>query len=220
MKERPILFSAPMIRAILDGTKTQTRRALGQKHKPDAIWAKDPTTGTQRAFKLDEQSPSIGVPWWNLGGINGHQQICPYGKPGDRLWVRESWAETDLNDGTPVVAYRAGGCIAVGRKDAHEDDYLIHDYAFDQTPTANQWKQSIHMPRWASRITLEITDVRVERLQDISKPDVMAEGISGLADVHAGWHQPYAELWDQINAPGSWDLNPWVWVISFKRADA
>ena len=190
MRERPILFSAPMVRAILAGTKTQTRRAI--------------------------KAPGIFV---SSGAINGHGVVsmtdagirevrCPYGQPGDRLWVREAW-KVDLNhrfyraDGDP------GGPVP--------------------------WTPSIHMPRWASRITLEVTGVRVERPQDISEADAKAEGVhrcldglwSGGAWKHLRRPNCYADpcnafcdLWASINGPGSWDANPWVWVVEFRRVEA
>lgn len=222
MKERPILFSAPMVRALLDGTKTQTRRIV----KPQPSFLGAIGNPNQPFVTLD-------------AGL--HKPIrCPYGQPGDRLYVRETWAETDLHDGTPVVAYRAGGCIPVGRNTSEGPDFLIHKWAQPDTTCCEAWKPSIHMPRWASRITLEITGVRVERLQDISKADAIAEGIESLtyggettwrdyslndewAAVSPMLYHPidsYESLWESINGPGSWDANPFVWIVEFKRVEA
>ncbi len=191
MKERPILFSAPMVRAILNGSKTQTRRFI--KPQPE-VWDDD---GVMYArIKYGRQTHS-GPGDYLIKDILP-EYGCPYGKPGDRLWVRETFALWKNSDGQHGIDYRA-------------------------TPTCNVidrgWKPSIHMPRNASRINLEITGVRVERLQDISKEDVMAEGFTDfMTEMHCGYHQPYADLWEKINGAGSWSENPWVWVVEFKRA--
>ena len=193
--DRPILFSAPMVRAILAGAKTQTRRVV----KP----RKD------RAFGCDMAPHELA------GEVNcGEYNNCPYGQPGDRLWVREAhtfcprlpsmrkWSHTPEE---ARVVYGA------------DDVWLSGPYG----PHKPKMRPSIHMPRWASRITLEITGVRVERLQGISRGDAMSEGCPfrnmAQGDDPRAW---YAELWDQINGPGAWDANPWVWVIGFKRAPA
>jgi hypothetical protein len=133
-------------------------------------------------------------------------RICPYGQPEDRLWVRERWAyHPDFPDLARRAIYRA-------------DPECEHD--------ADRWRPSIHMPRWASRISLEITGVRVERLQSISERDSRAEGVT-IEPHHsrgycAGEFLPpemraYRDLWETINGPGSWEANPWVWVIEFRR---
>lgn len=219
MRERPILFSAPMVRAILEGRKTQTRRIVKPRHEPDGVYGCDPWIGMQRLYKPDEAPPPGSVPWWNLGGINGAEQRCPHGQPGDRLWVREAW----------------NWCYAAA-KDASgkgaEDRELI-DYAADGHPSVFgfKWRPSIHMPRWASRILLEIVAVRVERLQDISEEDALAEGVYADAACNGmftadgntyttkqdGAAGAYAELWESINGPSSWAANPWVWVVEFKK---
>lgn len=184
MKGRPILFSAPMVRAILAGTKTQTRRVA----KGLALeWLSE---GFTPEFVADYQN-----------------RLCPYGQPGDRLWVRETWAlafESAVIPHPEAVIYRA---------DEGNADW------------GGRWKPSIHMPRWASRITLEIVSVRVERLQDISGTDCLAEGVGApvgselsYGSVTDAWNKrEYARLWESINGPGSWDANPWVWVVEFKR---
>mgnify|MGYP003442514703 FL=1 len=201
MKSRPILFSAPMVRALLAGTKTQTRRPLRE-----GAWL-DPKEGVIRMC-------SVG------NGVTGFQSVaCPYGVPGDQLWVREQFAGS--------IAYERHG-------------YPLREwgnkiwYCADGEPRSGQWtrpRPSIHMPRSLSRITLELTDVRVERLQDISEADALAEGVtpkwepgcSGrLMEAIGGFSfrpaaSAYADLWEQINGAGSWDANPWVWALSFKR---
>jgi hypothetical protein len=191
MKERPILFSAPMVRALLNGTKTQTRRVFKQKN---------------------------GGIWPNLNDLPGMRQIlrnCPYGQPGDRLWVRETWARDDEDGG---LCYRAD----IG-KGGDADDWERN--RLDGAPRF-RWRPSIHMPRWASRITLEITGVRVERLRDISPEDCWAEGIQEMRDagdengeLRGSVRQDYQALWEAINNPGSWAANPWVWVVEFKRLE-
>ena len=213
IKERPILFSAPMVRAILEDRKTVTRREVKKRAALDCLAA-----GFEPAF--------LALP--------GNADLCPYGRPGDRLWVRETWycdhfevmrgpylkpddldVSEAVNDGTLV--YAADG---------------LTPYEADQPI----WKPSIHMPRWASRILLEITAVRVERLQDISDAQAKAEGI--IPHVRGGWHWhphnpsdvddwhqfgfktpvfAFYDLWAGINGQESWNANPWVWVVEFKR---
>lgn len=177
MKERPIIFSAPMVRAILAGAKTQTRRVV--KFKP---W-----------HQIEERYDGSPWPWmYDDDRAADHWLPCPYGQAGDRLWVRESFCDA-RQAAAGRVLYRASGDTACG------------------------WKPSIHMPRFASRITLEITSVRVERLQDISEADARAEGISRAEC--PGWHATtdFRALWAAINGPESWDANPWVWVVEFQR---
>ena len=218
MKERPIIFSAPMVRAILAGTKTQTRRVVkGAPHDwaPVQPQAYSPTVIDRRG---DEQP---GPAAYGAGNADGECWIrCPYGQPGTTLWVREAWARDD-EDG--CLMYRAD----VGREmyaDAWEQGRI-------EGVPRYRWRPSIHMPRWASRITLEITSVRVERLQDISEADAAAEGVtpkwepgfSGrLMEALGGFSfrpaaSAYAELWESLHGPGAWDANPWVWVVEFQR---
>ena len=176
-----------MVRAILAGSKTQTRRAI--KPKPDLVAGSVVgfrTPGDEKRGRLAKQIP------------------CPYGAPGDRLWVREAWQSHTGQMGESIVyAYRA------------TDDKRL-----------GPWRPSIFMPRDASRITLEVTEVRVERLQDISEADARAEGVwtgqpemlaAGARGMNLNHRSAYASLWEQINGPASWDANPWVWAISFKR---
>ena len=209
MTERPILFSAPMVRAILDGRKTQTRRVMKVQPYPDSIVTVEYYNQTVIDRHGDMQpGPEIFGAHWDDGE---HGLRCPYGAPRDTLWVRETWAPH------PHGVMRCG---AVYRADQ------------GAVPDAGRWRPSIHMPRWASRITLRITDVRVERLQDISEDDAVAEGValeryvpvSDSAGTHSsGEAEPtdpveeYRNLWNHINAPGAWDANPWVWALSFER---
>lgn len=177
MRERPILFSGPMVRALLDGRKTQTRRVV----KPQPV---DPFDGAQLR---------TAVSAYALAGP------CPYGEPGDRLWVRETWAKA--GEQGDRVEYRA-------------------DTA---DPKAGKWRPSIFMPSWASRITLEVESVRVERLQDISEADARAEGVTPAPFTKAGRAahlvhvEAFESLWGSINGPDSWAANPWVWVVAFRR---
>ena len=209
MKERPILFSADMVNAILAGNKTQTRRII--KPQPNGTWARDENTGCHKMYQLNENIN--GILWWNIGGINGLPK-CKYGQIGDHLWVRETFhpvfsQEPTYNNGMPI-----------------EIDYAATYKAGDRLVTP-KWKPSIHMPRHASRILLEITDIRIERLNDISENDAIAEGIEVDEIGHAvrkdddiAWgsaKSAYAELWERINGECSWSQNPFVWVISFKR---
>lgn len=230
MKERPILFSAPMVRAILAGTKTQTRRAW--KLPRGCEWYGE--MGGQQAGWFVDVDP--GAPWW----LHVSECRCPYGQPGDRLWVRETWYCDDYR-------VQRGPYLKPDDLDldqARNDGTLIYRASSGDRPyEAEQptWRPAIHMPRWASRITLEVTGVRVERLQDISEADAIAEGIElrrvsesdsrwvrygrdrseGLAYSTCGDpRESYLSLWEQINGPGSWDANPWVWAIDIKRITA
>lgn len=190
MKERPILFSAPMVRAILDGTKTQTRRVV----KPQ------PPAKVSSIYLPFKQEPNNWQGFADSDGLIHWYGRCPYGQPGDRLWVREAWRWVCPDDPDTAI-YRADG------------------HAASKLPPGFKWKPSIHMPWAASRITLEITAVRVERLQAISEADAEAEGcctpLRGHDDDFA--RGCYRNLWEQINGVGSWTANPWVWVIEFKR---
>ena len=204
MKERPILFSSSMVRALLAGTKTQTRRVV--KRQP-------PAGATFVRYDPDSISWDAVTPARPMGGNLGSQpqqmhftEHCPYGAPGDRLWVRETW---NTFEGWAGYFYAADDhSFGIG---ADDDPDHIPEHAV-------RWRPSIHMPRWASRITLEITAVRVERLQDIDHDDARAEGCIGDdVDSPAGH---YETLWEQINGAGSWAANPWVWVVSFRRIES
>lgn len=250
VKERPILFSAPMVRAILEGRKTVTRRVVKPWQQPaleaDGTW-----------FSVAQRHPRWG---FGVSGANASECAAalassgcsPYGKPGDRLWVRETWGviSHDFDDqgnmidwtpdrpATPIrempfgrgyysghAIYRADGdAVWAGDDDGGGDD-------------RSAWKPSIHMPRAASRILLEITDVRVERLQNITEQQAQAEGIVGVpfrpddgwpictgymvgpddgkTDLETTAAKAFAGLWDSVG--GDWSANPWVWVVEFKR---
>ena len=200
-RERPILFSAPMVRAILEGRKTVTRREVKKQAALDCLAA-----GFEPAF--------LALP--------GNADLCPYGRPGERLWVREAWAADaqldaiaprELSQGEPIRysadgATRQTGCSMI---------------------TPGKTRPSIHMPRWTSRILLEITEVRVERLQDITYEEAVAEGVHrdsacrmwAATDEGGACHKypvpAFRDLWESINGAGAWDANPWIWVVEFKR---
>lgn len=209
IKERPILFSGEMARAILEGRKTVTRRVLKLKVKPqDYFEAKaiyPDGGGNWIAWETDE--PGLAE-FTKKAYPNGEGFPCPYGKPGDRLWVRETWrpCKVPQHGDSQCVEYRATDYCKAG-----------HLTTLNRTG----WKPSIFMPRWASRLTLEITEVRVERLARISEADCLAEGINlEEADrTYASAVAAFAGLWDSINGRGNFYNNPWVWVISFRKVE-
>lgn len=197
-------MSAPMVRALLAGIKTQTRRIVKPQPPHDCGMLEcGPYHPTVTRRGEDELGPeTFGA--YTVGGE--WSQGCPYGRPSDRLWVRETWNKFD---GWADVFYAADDhSFGIG-----EDDNPDHI-----EPQNIKWRPSIHMPRWASRITLEVTDVRVERLQEIGEDGAIAEGSPYKSQIEAlEW---YIELWESINGDGSWDQNPLVWVIEFKRIEA
>lgn len=194
MKERPIIFNAEMVRAILDGRKTQTRRIVGNVQPDNCLTLRKPTKTKGGTYTHVIDAPKHG--------------LCPFGKVGDRLWVRETFAAGLCTKST--MAYRA----------THKSRDL--EEGWDEVI---KWQPSIHMPRWACRIMLEITDVRVELLQSISFDDCRKEGCSGGHDSIPGYmysatpREHYSHLWESIYGEESWRSNPWVWVIEFKRVD-
>jgi hypothetical protein len=239
MRELPILFSAPMVRAILEGRKTVTRRVV----KPQPPARNDMINAAYCGH------PNLWLPNGSIGADTPREWKCPYGQPGDRLWVRETfaqWPTCDLVRGGKVgmTAYRAGKPVLVPPPGAHVPlDQWPREWRDDTKPESVRWRPSIHMPRWASRIALEVTGVRVERLQDITSDQILAEGVqipttpegSALIDISTK-HGPafflpalngnstddllrahWAALWVAINGIDSWNANPWVWVVEFKR---
>ncbi|MDN7814627.1 hypothetical protein [Burkholderia vietnamiensis] len=226
MKERPILFSGPMVRAILEGRKTQTRRIIKLPHNnPLGAW--EPTTAGGGSVKY-----AGGTPAPELAAI-GHTRtgdcyVCPHGDVGDRLWVRETHDVNRLGSETfPDGRTRLYAGIAYQADDGrHEADISDSQCRAIEAKTWRGWTPSIHMPRWASRITLEITGVRAERLQEISQDDAEAEGIDFLRSVPDAYETLDARglfrcLWDGLNAARGhgWDANPWVWAIEFRRIE-
>lgn len=212
MTERPILFSAEMVRAILAGRKTQTRRKMKVQPYADSIVTVKhyhPTV-IDRHGDMQPGPEIFGALWGN--GEYGLR--CPYGAPGDLLWVREGFAvQPELwadNRGPQPIHYTAD--LVVGFA-GEPDTRQIEDY---------RSKPSIHMPRWASRITLRITDVRVERVQDITEDDARAEGVAPVGWIDetdvgmSSYREGFARLWNRINGSGAWEANPWVWALSFE----
>lgn len=211
MKERGMIFNAEMVRALLDGRKTQTRRPIKWKQT--------------RFTEIGEREDGSKWPWSeDAERACDFWHPCPFGAVGDRIWVRETWARYNIDQNSHDIAYRA----------TTPEDW----------PEEGRWRPSIHMPRWASRILLEITDVRVERLNAISPEDAESEGLertnfTGFGDepglpsypepdvyfdpLKKQWKEyppeAFAGLWESIYGEGSWKANPWVWVISFKRVE-
>lgn len=225
MKERPILFSAPMVRALLAGTKTQTRRLV--KPQPSENWSPY-TYSWVHAMERGEPNPDKIIGWGPSNHDGSEAYPCRYGKPGDRLWVKETFAVRGLqkyhytgnpddhggpND--PCCAYAADATYKCGKRVPAES----------LADGSNKWKSSMLMPRKLSRLTLEIVKVRVERLHKISRADVFAEGVPlfQVEKMEKFFHKQdaaplaYGELWNEINGKTHpWSSNPWVWVVEFQ----
>lgn len=211
MSERPIIFSAPMVWAILEGRKTQTRRVV--KPQPDAVTRGEP------------------YQWEYHGAMSPPEAIpipCPYGVPGDRLLVREAFQYSTDARGTAVMVYAADDSARfLLAEDGGEGDLCGLGGVADRSRCGpvDRWRSPIHMPRWASRLTLVVKAVRVERVQAISEGDAIAEGV-GEADGRCPWCsfgcsrvEGFRVLWDSINGTAHpWESNPWVWVVEFQRA--
>ena len=251
VKERPILVAQPLINPILDGSKTQTRRII----KPAPSWVEIPQMyggGGIWAWQRNKANLEIHPDDW--------PRFCPYGRPGDRLWVRETWQHVHGHDEYEswelphIKSFVVDGVLSSPAlltkptfgKTWYKADQWAQEYHKEDQECGNKWnwRPSIHMPRWASRILLEITSVRVERLQDISPSDAMAEGFKkitkdngitwkyGMADFDGlpgeddmGWCwrewdtdpiEAYRKLWESLNGPGSWEKNPWLWCLEFR----
>lgn len=214
MNEKPILFSGSMVRAILNDYKCQTRRVI-KPQPPHWRW---------NHYSWDERCINVA----SDDDKDGYYVICPYGKPGDRLWVRETWAHDDVY----CKDIRCGNIDHIWWKANEEQFGTANSFAGNA-----RWHPSIHMPRWASRITLEIVKIRVEKLQDIAKDenveDIFEEGLPKHAYYEFADNEPtdinveealedFQDLWNSINAQRGygWDHNPWVWVIEFKEVEA
>lgn len=225
MKERPILFNTVMVKAILEGLKTQTRRVINPQ--PEGKTLQSNLDGKWLSKKFN----GLLIP--KIEDLPIH---CPYGKIGDRLWVRETWSTVNLY-GEIALAYKADGEVirVVENESFQDEDGLINyddprleKYSFaawaDDLLEGKEgwWKPSIHMPRWASRILLEITNIRVERLKDISTEDAKAEGFDYSTHPSAikmgyaiGAKTNFRFTWEQIYGQNAWNKNPWVWVVEF-----
>ncbi|WP_336879650.1 hypothetical protein [Providencia rettgeri] len=232
MKERGIIFNTEMVRAILDGRKTQTRRIMKPQPKPNkngGIWW--PSNICQSMINIEDMMQDNDGVWAGIAGI-----ACPHGRVGDHLWVRETysllgnedacpidWNDNIVNDKTEAARIYRASCV---QKSGDYGLWSIPDEA-DWKPHTEEmkfegsWTPSIHMPRWASRITLEITDVRVERLQEASDDDFKAEGYPLERELTGGSTDAFCwfrHLWDSVSKPDcNYESNPWVWVIEFKR---
>lgn len=245
MKERPILFQGAMVRALLDGRKTQTRRLVKPMPGHQSTWltveklSRSPRamiarTNPENWFGAQFAHPLAGQfahgvqneEWSPLCWVK-----CPYGEPGDRLWVREAWWH-HKSSAIEQAGFVGGSVCNLDRKGC--DFHPNQDFDPAKYPELWRKRPSIHMPRWASRITLEITDVRVQRLHEISETDSLAEGIRQMRDgsgTFVGREGPgklvtpwltakeaYFDLWDDINGHGAWRENPWTWAISFRES--
>ena len=247
MKERGMIFNGEMVRAILDGRKTQTRRVIAN-------------VGHDNCLPLQKRTKTKDGIYTHV--MDAHiYGLCPFGKIGDRIFVRETWSDVNL-DGAPAVAYRADDEVC----DLMENESLLdEDGAFNYQDTRvskyqfaawhsdlisgieGNWRPSIHMPRWASRILLEITDVRVERLNAISEEDAQREGVHTevwdqtvvarnyatrdeffqfwsedmphYVEMNQLYRSSFRSLWESIYGAENWLANPWVWVIEFKRVE-
>lgn len=247
-KERPILFSGPMVRAILEGRKTVTRRPI--KHQPfDLSWSRRDHRFEYVSGRAENGDEVDGFHAYTTRSGGQWSAKCPYGQPGDRLWVRETWGvishdfdqqgnAIDWEPDRPAKAIRE---MRFGR--GYYSGHVVYaadgpcEWAGDEDgggDPRSAWKPSIHMPRTACRILLEITGVRVERLQGISDEQALAEGVRLYAD-HAelgDWYhvegietysadprKSFELLWASINGAEAWSTNPWVWVVEFKRIE-
>lgn len=222
MRERPILLNAEMVRAVLDGRKAQTRRML-----------------TPRQLKMIDAAASIGECYPLESGQQHensqsyYREWCPFGAVGDRLWVRETFRVHSRATDVATLVYKASE-----QQSWTQQTHRVPIAMCNKPAVVDKWTPSIHMPRWASRITLEITGVRVERLNNISEQDAASEGVGSAVWFAAkgvpeeqwtslGEHGAYrashinsfASLWESIYGEESWQANPWVWVIEFKRLD-
>lgn len=238
VKELPIIFSGPMVNAILKGPKTQTRRVIRIQPPMGCVYS---INGAQSHALCHAEGPITDKTLWVPPGAKSkdHRIRCPFGQPGDRLWVRETWCPLDypehaqshvLPKGAWVlgdtqrngVAYRATSVNTNGEEDG-ESKRCREEMGY-------KWKPSIHMPRWACRLTLKVTQVRVERLQQISEQDALAEGIESHPMVDAALEPRenrlsvgqilFSQIWDSLNLKRGfgWDTNCWVWVVSFEIA--
>lgn len=205
VKERPIIFAPESVRATYAGRKTMTRRVV------TVPWAKGKRTTPYEPHYVESDGRLL---WMDeYGDYHPMEPLCPYGVPGDRLWVKEPFALED-----------AEGCD-VGPEDPEGDTWRVHYRTGPDDVAPTRWRSPRFMHRWASRLLLEVTDVRVERVQDISEEDARAEGAPARPnDLKVSWG-PYrcgfADLWDSLNARRGfpWEANPWVWCISFRRVE-
>ncbi|MFM4167590.1 hypothetical protein AB8R50_21345 [Klebsiella pneumoniae subsp. ozaenae] len=200
MKERGMIFNGELVRAILDGRKTQTRRPIKWKQT--------------RFTEIGEREDGSKWPWSeDAEHACDFWHPCPFGAVGDRIWVREAFRVHSRATDVATLVYKASE-----RNSWTEQTRRVPVAVCNKPATPEKWTPSLHMPRWASRILLEITGVRVERLRSMSQDDARAEGvIAASGPMEAGL--AFRELWDSIYGEESWKANPWVWVIEFKRVE-
>ncbi len=227
MKARPILFSAPMVQALLTGRKTQTRRIVKPQPASGCYYAMN-GAGNAALHLIENGTPEkYCVPV--KANSTSHILYCPFGEVGDLLWVRETFCLEDTCEyheyavapkDRPFLTwknYDNGEYFTIPHYRATEPEPHIVPYGLDEDDDKTRWKPSIFMPRWSSRITLEITNIRVERLQDISDKDAIEEGVDRTnTSIPTYASQRYMMLWNSINGKDSWGENPWVWVLEFK----
>ncbi|HAV2259367.1 hypothetical protein [Raoultella ornithinolytica] len=214
MIERGMIFNGEMVRAILDGRKTQTRRIMAPQPADDierSAFPNPDAIGWKSSLKH------------KYGSTTAH--FCPFGAIGDRIWVRETFRVHSRATDVATLVYKASE-----RNSWTEQTHRVPVAVCNKPATPEKWTPSLHMPRWASRILLEITDVRVERINSISQEDAQAEGLEltgwrpTYSDPDSGGevmtpYDNFAELWSSIYGDESWQANPWVWVIEFKRVE-
>jgi len=206
MRERPIFFNADMVRAVLDGRKTQTHRIM--RVQPEIIPKED-----------EFSEPGFWIPF-NAGKTMVRNEdmyiACPFGLKGDRLWVREAFRVHSRATDVATLVYKASE-----QQSWTQQTHRVPIEVCSKPAVVDKWTPSIHMPRWASRITLEITGVRVERLHAITLGDICKEFGCGLYDFRPATYgfTVWEELWQSIYGADSWQANPWVWVIEFKRVE-
>jgi hypothetical protein len=224
-KSRPILFSAPMVLSILDGRKTQTRRIAKAIPEDAEIATADDWNAVradERMRRFEEWGPQRGYSVVRHADGSIAAYPCQNGRPGELLWVRETYAYLSDYDGVdPGSAALASRCF-------YRADHPTGVWS-ERDPTKSiRWRPSIHMPRWASRVSLRVSNVRLERLQDITEADILAEGVT--VDRVAKWcdvpwssmptlHDAWCVLWDHINGYGAWEENPLVWALSLERLE-
>lgn len=219
MRESPILFNADMVRAVLDGRKSQTRRII--KPQPfERSWSRHDhqiEIVSGRAENGDEIDGLLA--YTKSSGGEWHAK-CPFGQAGDRLWVRETFRVHSRATDVATLVYKASE-----QQSWTQQTHRVPIEKCNKPAVVDTCTPSIHMPRWASRITLEITGVRVERLNSMTESDALAEGCNGGHDSIPGYmysatpHEHFHHVWQSIYGDDSWQANPWVWVVEFKRVE-
>lgn len=209
MRERGMIFNAEMVRALLDGRKTQTRRVL----TPLQLGLIELAAIAGECYPLESGQQ-------HTNSQSYYRELCPFGDVGDRLWVREAFRVHSKATDVATLVYRASE-----RQSWTQQTRRVPISECNKPVSPEAWTPSLHMPRWASRITLEITGVRVERLSSMTEEDARAEGCMGGHDSIPGYmysatpHEHFHHLWTSIYGEDSWQVNPWMWVVEFKRVE-